>query len=225
MSNAPTSRLLVIGSSGHASVLADAIELAGKYEVAGYLDDTEARGTTRGGRPILGTLNDAAAVCAQQRIDNVVIAIGDNWSRRKVYCDLITVCPDLKFPVVTHPSTVIARSAQIGQGTAVLAGAHVGPGSRVGAFCIVNTGSSIDHDCVLHDFASIAPGVFAGGLVEIGECSAIGVGASISNRISIGRYTVIGAGAVVVRQIPDLVVAYGNPARVRRSRTEEETYL
>ena len=77
----------------------------------------------------------------------------------------------------------------------------------------------------MHDFASIAPGVFMGGLVQIGECSAIGVGASISDRISIGGHAVVGTGAVVVRDIPDLVVAYGNPARVKRSRPEGEKYI
>ena len=83
----------------------------------------------------------------------------------------------------------------------------------------------MDHDCTLHDFASIAPGVFMGGLVRVGECSAIGVGASISDRISIGRHAVVGTGAVVARDIPDLVVAYGNPARVKRKRMEGEKYL
>lgn len=218
-------KLLVIGSSGHASVLVDAIELAGVYSIAGYLDDTVAVGTTRGKYSVLGGLDRAASVCAELRAENVVIAIGDNWWRRKVYSDLAQKCPHVKFPVVKHPSAVVAGSATVGKGAAILAGSHVGPGSRVGACCILNTGSSIDHDCTLHDFVSIAPGVFTGGLVEIGECSAVGVGASISDRIHIGRHSVIGTGAVVVRDMPDLVVAYGNPARVHRSRPEGESYI
>jgi sugar O-acyltransferase (sialic acid O-acetyltransferase NeuD family) len=218
-------KLLVIGSSGHASALVDAIELAGAYDVAGYLDDTVERGTARRGYQVLGRLDDAASVCAQQLIENVVIAVGDNWWRRKIYSDLVGKCPKLKFPVVKHPSAGIARTSEIGRGTAILAGSHVGPGSNVGEFCIINTGSSIDHDCKLRDFASIAPGVFTGGLVQIGEFSAIGVGASISDRISIGSHAVVGTGAVVVRDIPDLVVAYGNPARVQRTRREGETYV
>jgi sugar O-acyltransferase (sialic acid O-acetyltransferase NeuD family) len=217
-------KLLVIGSSGHASVLVEAIELAKVYRVFGYLDDTLAPGMERRGYPVLGRLNDAARICAEQRIENVAIAIGDNWWRRKVYSDLIRDDPNLKFPIVKHPSAVIAGSARIGNGASILACSHVGPGSRIGEFCIMNTGSSMDHDCQLHDFASIAPGVFMGGLVRIGECSAIGVGASISDRISIGSHTVVGTGAVVVRDVPDLVVAYGNPARVRRSRPEGEAY-
>jgi sugar O-acyltransferase (sialic acid O-acetyltransferase NeuD family) len=193
-----TPKLLVVGSSGHASVLVDAIELAGGYRVAGYLDDTLPRGTVRRGYLVLGGLNDAASICADQLINDVVIAIGDNWRRRKVYSDLTRNCPNLKFPIVKHPSALIATSAEISRGAAVLACSHVGPGSRVGAFCIINTGSSIDHDCTMHDFASIAPGVFMGGLVQIGECSAIGVGASISDRISIGSHAVVGTGAVLV---------------------------
>jgi sugar O-acyltransferase (sialic acid O-acetyltransferase NeuD family) len=218
-------KLLVIGSSGHASVLIDAIELAGVYDVAGYLDDTVGQGTDRRGYPVFGGLDVAVSVCGQELIENVVIAIGDNWWRRKIYSDLVGKCPKLKFPVVKHPSAVVARTAEIGRGTAILAGSHVGPGSCVGEFCIINTGSSIDHDCKLRDFTSIAPGVFTGGLVQIGECSAIGVGASISDRISIGGHAVVGTGAVVVRDIPDLVVAYGNPARAQRSRREGETYM
>jgi sugar O-acyltransferase (sialic acid O-acetyltransferase NeuD family) len=218
-------QVLVIGSSGHASVLVDAINLAKIYRVSGYLDDTLARGTDRCGYPVLGRLEDAGSICAERGIENAVIAIGDNWWRRKVYSDLVRDCPDLKFPVVKHPSAVIAASAAIGRGTAILACSHVGAGSRVGEFCVVNTGSSLDHDCVMHEFASMAPGVFMGGLVQLGTCSAIGVGASVSDRISIGKHAVIGTGAVVVRNIPDLVVAYGNPARVQRLRPEGEAYM
>ena len=225
MLNAPTMKLLVIGSSGHASVIVDAIELAAQYEIVGYLDDTVERGAMRRGQPILGALVDVASICAKRLVEYVVIAIGDNWWRRKVYSDLIKTCPNLKFPPIKHPSALVSSSAQIAKGSVVLAGAHIGPNSRIGEFCILNTGSSVDHDCTLQNFASIAPGATTGGLVEIGECSAVGVGASISDRICIGRHTVVGTGAVVVRNIPDLVVAYGNPARAKRTRMEGEKYL
>jgi sugar O-acyltransferase (sialic acid O-acetyltransferase NeuD family) len=215
----------VIGSSGHASVLIDAIELNGGYRVIGYLDDTVSVGTVRMGYSVLGGLKNAASVCAERMIDHVVVAIGDNWGRRKVYSDLLEWCPNLKFPIVRHPSAIVAASAAIGKGAAILAGSHVGPGSRIGEFCIINTGSSVDHDCAMDNFSSVAPGVFMGGLVQIGECSAIGVGASISDRISIGRHSVVGTGAVVVRDVPDLVVAYGNPARIQRPRIAGEKYV
>jgi sugar O-acyltransferase (sialic acid O-acetyltransferase NeuD family) len=225
MASKSTRKLLVVGSSGHARVLVDAIERGTEYEIVGYVDDTKPPASTVGSYPVLGAFSEIANVCHQNYIENLVLAIGDNWWRRRIYLDVTKSCTDLRFPAITHPSAVVSHSAQVGMGAAVLANAHVGPNSRVGQFCIVNTGSSMDHDCKLHDFASIAPGVFMGGLVEIGECSAVGVGTSISDRIAIGRHTVVGAGAVVVRNIPDLVVAYGNPALVKRSRKEGEKYF
>jgi sugar O-acyltransferase (sialic acid O-acetyltransferase NeuD family) len=218
-------KTLVVGSSGHASVLLDAIELTGGCTVVGFLDDTLEAGMARRGYPILGKLADAQTVCARLAVTDAIFAIGDNWSRRKAYLELVRICPHLKFPIVRHPTAVIAASAKFADGAAILAQSHVGPHSRVGKCCIVNTGSSLDHDCTMQDFASIAPGVFTGGNVEIGECSAIGVGACISHRVAIGNHAVVGTGAVVVRDIPDLVVAYGNPARVRRSRREGEPYM
>jgi sugar O-acyltransferase (sialic acid O-acetyltransferase NeuD family) len=217
--------LLIIGSSWQAFVLIDAIELAGSHRIAGFLDDTVPPGTKRHGYVVLGGINHAAKVCARAGIVDVAVAIGDNWWRRKISMQIAKERPALEFPVIKHPSAIVAASAKIGKGAVILAGSHVGPGSQVGDFCIVNTGSSLDHDAVMENYASIAPGVFTGGLVRIGECSAVGVGASISDRVSIGRHSVIGTGSVVVGDIPELVVAYGNPARVRRAREQGEAYI
>jgi sugar O-acyltransferase (sialic acid O-acetyltransferase NeuD family) len=225
MSKLSEPKILLIGSSWQAAVLLDAINLASLYRIVGYLDDTLPIGTSRNGHAVLGGLKDARRICSEHAVSDVAMGIGDNWWRRKLYADLIETCPDLRFPVIRHPSAIVAASARVGKGTAILAGSHVGPNSIIGDFCILNTRSSVDHDCALADFSSIAPGVTMGGLVRIGECSAIGVGASISDRISIGSHTVVGTGAAVVRDIPDLVVAYGNPARVQRSRGEAEPYV
>jgi sugar O-acyltransferase (sialic acid O-acetyltransferase NeuD family) len=214
--------ILVIGSSGHGSVIVDILEVRG-HGIAGYLDDTIPVGELRRGYPILGRLADRDEVCEQRKLKDIVLAIGDNWWRRKVYNEL-KMGADARYPVIAHPTATIARSAQVGEGSVLMAHANLGPHARLGKFTIVNTGASLDHDCVLEDFGSLAPGVFTGGLVEIGECSAVGVGASISDRVKIGSHAVIGTGAVVVRDTPDLSVAYGNPASVRRSRAEGEPY-
>jgi maltose O-acetyltransferase len=44
----------------------------------------------------------------------------------------------------------------------------------------------------------------------------IGAGAIVGPGVSIGENTVVGAGSIVTRSLPAGVVAYGNPARVRR---------
>lgn len=53
--------------------------------------------------------------------------------------------------------------------------------------------------------------------VKIGDDVFIGAGAFILKGVSVGSGAVIGAGAVVVSDIPESVIAAGNPARVLRS--------
>lgn len=50
--------------------------------------------------------------------------------------------------------------------------------------------------------------------VKIGDNTWIGGGSIILNGVTIGKNTVIGAGSVVTKDIPDNVVAVGNPCRV-----------
>jgi len=56
--------------------------------------------------------------------------------------------------------------------------------------------------------------------VEIGSDVWVGGGALILPGVRIGSRTVIGAGSVVTRDIPDGVLAAGNPCRVIREITE-----
>jgi acetyltransferase-like isoleucine patch superfamily enzyme len=58
--------------------------------------------------------------------------------------------------------------------------------------------------------------------VSIGDNVWIGAGVNILPGVHIGANSVIGAGAVVVRDIPDGVLAAGNPARVIRPINEAD---
>ena len=58
--------------------------------------------------------------------------------------------------------------------------------------------------------------------VYIGENAWIGAGIIIVPGIRIGNNTVIGAGSVVTKDIPDDVVAVGNPCRVMRAVTNRD---
>ncbi|MBQ6467192.1 MAG: sugar O-acetyltransferase [Clostridia bacterium] len=58
--------------------------------------------------------------------------------------------------------------------------------------------------------------------ITIGDNVWIGAGAIILPGVNIGSNTVIGAGAVVTKDIPDGVVAAGNPCRIIKEITEED---
>lgn len=58
--------------------------------------------------------------------------------------------------------------------------------------------------------------------ITVGDNVWIGAGVQVCPGVTIGSNVVIGAGSVVTKNIPDNVVAAGNPCRVLRSITEEE---
>lgn len=58
--------------------------------------------------------------------------------------------------------------------------------------------------------------------IHIGENTWIGAGAVIVPGVHIGKNVVIGAGSVVTKDIPDNVVAVGNPCRILREVNERD---
>jgi acetyltransferase-like isoleucine patch superfamily enzyme len=53
------------------------------------------------------------------------------------------------------------------------------------------------------------------GNVLVGENSFIGSNSVIKQGTKIGENVIIGAGSVVLNDVPDNAIAYGNPARIK----------
>lgn len=217
--------ILVIGASGHGRVIIDAIERENRFRIAGIIDTFRPVGYRCLGYEVLGDELRLLDVIRKHDIYGGIIAIGDNWVRHEVASRIRSAVPDFKFVTVIHPSAQVARSAQVAAGTVVMPGAIISANADIGEFCIVNTKASLDHDGVMGAFSSFAPAVTAGGEVTINAFAAVLLGANISHTISIGEHSVIGAGSLVLRDVPDRVVAYGLPARVIRARQPGEPYL
>lgn len=71
------------------------------------------------------------------------------------------------------------------------------------------------------DAAVRASGVESGKPVTIGNNVWIGGNTIINPGVKIGHNTVIGSGSVVTKDIPDNVIAAGNPCRILRTLTKE----
>jgi acetyltransferase-like isoleucine patch superfamily enzyme len=63
-----------------------------------------------------------------------------------------------------------------------------------------------------------------GGECIVGDNSYIGMGALIKEGIKIGSNTIVGMGSVVYSDIPDGVIALGNPARVARPNLDQKVF-
>ena len=217
--------LFVIGSSGHASTVLEAIELKGEYRVLGLLDSFEPKGREKHGYPLIGAAEEAAELAKAYACTSFFIAIGDNWKRWEMASKLMKSMPGIEFANAVHPSVLISKTARVACGCFLMAGAIICANARIGEGCIVNTGSTVNHDCKLADYSSLSAGVHLGGACAIGIRSSVGLGSTVREKRVIGRDTVIGAGAVVLDDMPDEVVAYGVPAKVIRSRAKDESYM
>lgn len=82
----------------------------------------------------------------------------------------------------------------------------------------VNDLVHIAHNCVVGAKTIIAGGKLCGS-VELGERVWIAPGSIIKNKVKVRTDTTVGLGSVVVKDLEAGVVAYGNPAKVVRSKS------
>ena len=208
--------VLVIGAGGHGLVVADILlrarDAGQQVRPVGFLDDDTALvGSTVLDLPVLGTW----AQSQELGHDAVIVAIGDNGARRRVYEE--ATGRGERLATAVHPGAVVAPDVRLGDGVMVCAGAVVNPGTVIGENVILNTGCSVDHHNDIGAHAHIAPGVRLGGAVSVGEGALVGIGAIVIPGVSLGKGSTVGAGAVVIRDVPPGVTVVGNPAREQAS--------
>lgn len=217
--------IVIIGASGHGSVILDCIEKEGKYNVSGFVDSFKEKGTKQNGYEILGSEYDLPYLMEMFNVYGGIVAIGDNWTRKSVVDRISMIAPNFEFITSIHPKAVIGKDVHIGKGTVIMPGAIVNANSKMGDFCILNTNSSLGHDSIMDDFSSMASGITAGGGFYLGKFSAVCLGTNIIENVRVMEHTVIGAGSLVVKDVRGYVVAYGSRARIVRERKVGERYL
>ncbi len=201
------SRLLIWGAGGHAKVVLDCAAARGAWEQIAFIDDMHPDGGIFRGRLLFRSLTEAQT----KGFDSVLVAIGDN--RRRAACFEIAIAAGLSGAIVIDPSAVVSSSADIGPGTVVMPRAIVNADARIGANVIINTGAVIEHDCIVGDHAHISPGAALGGGARVGAFAHIGLNATLLPLADVGEAAVAGAGSVILRRIPDGVIAAGVPAK------------
>jgi sugar O-acyltransferase (sialic acid O-acetyltransferase NeuD family) len=211
-------RIVIVCAGGQGAIVADILQRAhdaGADAVpVSFVDDTpELTGTAVLGIDVIGPVASLSGIAH----DAVIVAFGDNEGRRAITERLLMAGERLATAI--HPRACIAPSAHIGEGSMICAGAIVSPRVTIGRGVIINTNASVDHDTVVGDFAHVSAGATVGARCRVGAESLIALGASIISGVTVGARTIIGSGAAVVTDIPDDVVAFGVPAKVRRGRT------
>lgn len=201
----------ILGAGAHGRVVADILRSQGML-LDGFIDDdTSLLKMLVADCPVVGSW-DVVRVVMKPGDTEIIVALGNAPLRLR----LARQIQDNGFALLNaiHANAVISPAASLGKGICVCAGAVVNPGAVIGDAVIINTGATVDHDCIVGDGVHISPGVHLAGRVTIGSLSFLSTGISVAPRVQIGANSILGAGSVVVKDIPDGVLAYGVPARV-----------
>lgn len=118
---------------------------------------------------------------------------------------------------VVHPTAHVEPTSIIGEHCHLMMGAKVHHFAQIGDCTILNTASVVEHECVIGRGVHIMGGAHLGGRASVGDFASIGTNATILPDVRIGTGAYVGAGAVVTRDVPDLAVVAGNPAKFLRN--------
>lgn len=189
-------KVVIIGASGQARVIADIVKLSGD-EIVGFLDDNmDIQGNVIfEDKKVLGTTKEEDI--EKFKNNYFIIGIGSNRVRKLIS----EKYPNLKWYTAIHPSTIIGSNVEIGEGSVLMGGTVINTGTKIGKHCIINTCASLDHDNILDNFVHISPGAHLAGTVRIMDGTWICAGVTVINNITIGKNNIIGAGATVIRNI------------------------
>lgn len=177
--------VILLGAGGHARVLLDTLRLR-KIKVLGLVENDEEAFKHSPSKVLL--VNGVGSVRADARRE----AIFNRFKER-----------GYSFLTVVHPSAVVAKDAELGEGAQVMAGAVIQTGSVIGKNSIVNTRASVDHDARIGAHVHLAPGAVLSGEVTVGDNSHLGTGAVVVNGIKIGAGVFVAANSLVCEDLAD----------------------
>ena len=189
-------KVVILGASGHAHVIADIVAACGD-KVEAFLDDN----------PSIEGVSGSISGYEKYIDAEFVIGIG-NAEIRKKFSNL-----PVKWYTAIHPSAVVSPKGTIGEGTVVMPNAVINSGANIGKHAIINTAAVVEHDNIIGNYVHISVGAKIGGTVQVGESTWVGIGATVNNNISICSGCIIGAGAVVVKDIKIKGTYIGVPAK------------
>lgn len=212
-------KIVIIGAGGFAREVLDVLEACNQenpsYDVLGYIVETlyGSPGTLINETPILGSFD-----WLQEHKDEVYVICGVGTPQHRRRLTLQARAIGCRFCSATHPSAVLTRWVEMGEGVVITAGCILTNRIRIGNHVHVNLDCTIGHDSVLQDYVTLAPGVHVSGNVTLDEGCYVGTGTNIIEKIRIGAWSIVGAGSTITRNVFPNTTVVGVPGRSIKQR-------
>jgi sugar O-acyltransferase (sialic acid O-acetyltransferase NeuD family) len=181
-----------------------------KWESIFFIDDFKENDTSF----YLSKVYTLPNVIANETIQNleVVIAIGEPIVRIKIKEKLKQ--HNIKLGKVIDPSAVVSPTATLCDGVIITSDCIIA----------INVKSIIGHDIILSNDVVVSSMVNIGGACKVGAGTYLGMGCLIKEGLEIGEEVIIGMGSAVHHNIPDRMIALGNPARPMKENIEKKVF-
>ncbi|WP_026506344.1 acetyltransferase [Butyrivibrio sp. MC2013] len=205
-------KILLIGNGGHCKSVIDSVISSGSYDEVAIVDKDDSSIQVNSIKVYCDADLPRLYTEGWSEAFITVGSIGDTHIRERLYEHIIQI--GFRIPSIIDPTAIVAKDTQIHDGVFVGKNAVINAGTVINECAIINSGAIIEHDCYIGEFAHISPGAILCGGVKVGKKSHIGAGTVVKQQLTIGNTTLVGVGSVIVSDIPDNVVAYGNPCRI-----------
>ncbi len=209
----------IYGSGGCGQEVKDIADILKVWDEIIYIDDTVERDLFKG---IKRMPFDAFDQIYAKENAEIIIALGEPEYRIMLYKKVKE--KGYTFANVIHPSAFISPSAKMGRGLIIKPWVVVSCDAVIGDNVRIESFSGIGHGCIVRESSQLSAGVIMGGESEIGEGTYIGMNVPILEKIKVGSNSVVGAGSTVQREIPDNVIALGNPAKAMKYKNENKIF-
>ena len=207
--------IIIIGAGGvgreTALIIEDINNVNKEWNIIGFVDDNDdIQNTKIDNYHVVGKLD---YILNYEKEVYVVCAIA-NYNVKKSIVNKLKSNKNIKFATLIHPSTILNRTVEVGEGCIIYQNVIVTTNVTIGNHVIVSPKAGIGHDTVVKDYCNLLWNVNISGNVVLKEGVLVGSGATVIQGLEIGEGATLGAGAVVIRDIPMNKVAVGNPTRL-----------
>jgi sugar O-acyltransferase (sialic acid O-acetyltransferase NeuD family) len=152
----------------------------------------------------------------------VTIALGEPSDRAVVRARVVEL--GLKLASIISADAFVSTHAQIAEGVIIAPHVSIQATARIETNVAINTGAIAGHDVVVEADAVLSSMANIGGGTTVGNAAYVGMGALVKERLCIGREAIVGMGSVVHTDIPDEMIALGNPARIVRRNEDKKVF-
>ena len=180
----------------------DILSRTTNQKAIGILDNNpQLHGESLMGVPVLGSFDLINSLWERRAFDSVIsTVVRDIHDRTKIF-ETYTAA-GIPFANVIDPSVRIGSEATIGTGNLIIYGSYIATCASIGNNNFLAAGTTIEHHSSIGDHCTFGPRCALSGKVMIGKQVKLGTHVAIEPELEVGDCSVIASGITLTTNIP-----------------------